>query len=51
MEKAWCRGKNDKEKNKQTLKCLVKIIHTWVYSFARPGYCEDEGEYNLLKKL
>ena len=40
-----------RKRNKQPLKYLVKIIHTWVYSFARPGYCEDEGECNLSKKL
>ncbi len=31
--------------------CVVKKIHRWIYSWMKPGYVEDEDEYNISKYL
>ena len=37
--------------NKSSFKALVGTIHSWLYSFMQPGYCESEEEYEVSKAL
>ena len=43
--------RNVSKSKKDTYKQLVRTVHTWLYSFSRPGYCEDDDEFQVSKLL
>ena len=36
---------------KENYDILQHRIHTWMYSWMRPGYCEDEDEFEVSKYM
>ena len=38
-------------KNRAKFQRFIRHIHTWMYSWMRPGYCETQEEYELSKQM